>query len=486
MNKEKTKQDQLDSTHAPTVSLEAGGSEAYELDSTQTRKLLRKLDLTFNPVFMLVYLTCFLDRSNIGNVKVAGIIPDIHTTTASFSTAVSIFYATYILIEVPTTLIMKLVTPRILLSGLCIVWSLTTLFTGLIQGVAGLYVARLVLGLCEGGLMPCLNLYLSMVYNRNELGTRTAYLFSCAALSGAFGGLLAYGLLQMDGVSGFAGWRWVFIIEGLMSIVIVPVIWFGLPSNPSNAWFLNDTEKEMMRVRDAQRAEYMGNGSFDWKEVKMAFRDPKVYLSGMIQFCQDILLYGFSTFLPSILTSMGYNKLEANYLTIPVYIWGAIIFVAVAHISDKYQVRGAAIFLTNTLGIAGYILLLTVQTGGVRYFATFLCVSAVYVGPGLNLAWLNANTAPHYKRAAAIGIQQSIGNSAGIVSGQIYRTAPYVLGNSMSLGALGVAEILIAGMVLYLRKENRAKEETLMGLGSEVVRPEGRVGDEALDFKYHL
>jgi MFS family permease len=142
-------------------------------------------------------------------VKVAGIIPDIHTNTTNFAAAISIFYATYIVIEIPTALAMKVITPRILLSALCIIWSITTLCTGFIQNIAGLYVARLVLGLCEGGLMPCLNLYLSMVYKRNELATRTAYLFGCAALSGAFGGLLAYGLLQMDGMSGYAGWRYV-------------------------------------------------------------------------------------------------------------------------------------------------------------------------------------------------------------------------------------------------------------------------------------
>lgn len=145
---------------------------------------------------------------SIGNAKVAGMITDIHTDATSFSTAISIFHATYILVEIPSTLVMKVATPRIFLTILCCVWSVTTLCTGFVKSISGLYVARLVLGICEGGLMPCLNLYLSMVYNRNELATRTSYLFSCAALSGAFGGLLAYGLLQMDGIEGYAGWRY--------------------------------------------------------------------------------------------------------------------------------------------------------------------------------------------------------------------------------------------------------------------------------------
>lgn len=202
---------------------------------------------------------------------------------------------------------------------------------------------------------------------------------------------------------------------------------------------------------------------------------------------------------------MGNNELQANYLTIPVYVWGALVFIAVARISDRYRVRGAvsslhslstyntrlirrihkqAIICTNIVGIVGYILLLTVTTGGVRYFATFCCVTATYVGPGLNLAWLNANTAPHYKRAAAIGTQQSMGNSAGIVAGQVYRAAPYVLGNAFSLGALCVSQIMIATLLLCLKRQNTAKQEIARGAMAD--QQEERSGDAALGFIYDL
>lgn len=213
-----------DQPHDDQVSIQEG-HEVYQINPAEEKRLLRKLDLTFNLIFMLVYLTCFLDRGNIGkyyvlhtirllklcvgNVRIAGIIPDIHTNATAYGAAISVFYATYILVEIPIPLLMKRLTPCVLLSALCVVWSITTIFTGFVQNIAGLCVARLVLGLCEGGLMPCLNLYLSMVYRREELATRTAYLFSCAAISGAFGGILAYGLLQMDGISGYPGWRYV-------------------------------------------------------------------------------------------------------------------------------------------------------------------------------------------------------------------------------------------------------------------------------------
>ncbi|KAJ9219490.1 hypothetical protein DTO169C6_8125 [Paecilomyces variotii] len=459
-----------------------GTTEDIQLDPAKEKKLLAKLDLAFVPIIMFAYLSCFLDRSNIGNIEVAGMPEDIHATSQQFSVAVSIFYATYVTFESPLAVLMKKWTPRNMLTVLCIIWSLTTIFSGFIVSIGGLYATRLILGTCEAGLFPALNLYLTMVYKREEQAKRVSYLFSCAAISGAVGGLLAYGILQMDGVGGMAGWKWVYIIEGLFSMVCAVWIWFGLPNDPTNAYFLNEEEKWMMKVRNEQRRKYMGSDKFDWEEIRIAARDPKLYFSGIVQFCQDILLYGFSTFLPAILKSMGYDSLKSNALTVPVYVWGAIAFISIAYFSDRYRTFAPFLLSVNIFGIVGYILLLTVSNGGVKYFATFLCAVATYNGPGLNLTWLNVNVAPHYRRAMEIGLQQTIGNCAGIVAGQVYRKSPYVLGNAFSLGSLVVSQFFIIGHVLYLRRETAMKERIESG---EEDKRRVKTGDAELDFKYH-
>ncbi|RAK95294.1 permease of the major facilitator superfamily [Aspergillus ibericus CBS 121593] len=453
------------------------------LDPIKEKKLLMKLDMAFVPIIMLTYLSCFLDRSNIGNVKVAGMPQDIGASDSEYSTAVSIFYATYVLLEAPWAVAMKRLTPRNILTGLCIIWSITTVFTGFIHNVASLYATRLILGGCEAGLFPCLNLYLTMVYRREEQAKRVSYLMSCAAISGAVGGLLAYGLLQMDGIGGKAGWRWVYIIEGLFSLICAILIWFGLPNDPSNAYFLTDDEKGMMRIRNDQRRKYMGSEQFSWEEMHIALRDPKLLFSAVTQFCQDILLYGFSTFLPTILESLGYDSLMSNVLTVPVYIWAAAVFIAVAVWADRVGRFSIFILITNIFGILGYILLLSVPSNPIKYFATYLCGIAVYTGVGLNVAWLNVNVAPQYRRALAIGLQQTIGNCAGIVAGQVYRTSPYVLGNGFSLGALVVAQVVVASHAVYLRRENVVKEGVLAG-GVDTRRV--RTGDGEVEFRYHI
>ncbi|KAF5136830.1 putative transporter [Metarhizium anisopliae] len=454
------------------------------IDARDERKLLLKLDAFFVPIIMVVYLTCFLDRTNIGNVKVAGMPEDIGASPQQFSTAVSIFYATYVAFEPPWTIMMKWMTPRILLTSLCVVWSLATIFSGFITNVGGLYAVRLILGACEAGLFPALNLYLTMVYKRDEQATRVSYLFVCTAVAGAFGGLLAYSILKMDGVAGYAGWRWVYIIEGIFSFLVAPVIWFGLPNDPSTAYFLTADERRMMQVRAVQRAQYMGSDEFSWDEIRIGLKDPKLYLSAAIQFCQDILLYGFSTFLPSIIVSMGYSVIQAQYLSIPVYIFGGLCFLAVAFVSDRFCVRGPFLLLANIPGIVGYVLILCPTSNPVKFFGTFLCAVAVYNGPGLNLTWLNVNVAPHYRRATAIGMQLSIGNSAGIVAGQIYRSAPYVLGNSFSVAALGLSQLVIVLKWFYLKRCNEEKRRIADGDKDDTRKV--RTGDRELDFKYHL
>ena len=213
-------------------------------------------------------------------------------------------------------------------------------------------------------------------------------------------------------------------------------------------------------------------------------------------------MYGFSTFLPAILKSAGYDILQSNYLTIPVYIFGALCFYAVAFFSDKLTLRGPAsatlrccplsetdcayqfLLFANIFGIVGYIILLTISSNGVKYFATFLCAIAVYNGPGINLTWLNVNVAPHYRRATAIGFQQTMGNTAGVFAGQIYRKSPYRLGHGLSLGALCLAQVLIVGKMLYIRMCNHKKDRIRNGEAPDDRKVKS--GHLELDFKYHM
>jgi MFS family permease len=285
------------------------------------------------------------------------------------------------------------------------------------HNVGQLYASRLLLGLFESGMFPCLALYLSTFYQPREQALRISYLFVASALSGSFGGLFAYALLKMDGVGGLEGWRWLFIIEGCGSVLVAIFTFFILPDDFEHAKFLNEDEKQLMRVRAEINARYNGKPDFDWAEVKKAVMDPKLYISCWSQFMADICSFGLSSFLPLIIKSFGYDTVTTQLLTIPVFFWASCAYIVVSWMSDRWQQRAFFMMPACLVTAIGYAVNLGVSADqrGALYFSTFLIAPGVYMIVGLNCAWLLNSHAPYYKRAMAIGMNQSIGNSAGVV-----------------------------------------------------------------------
>lgn len=322
-----------------------------------------------------------------------------------------------------------------------------------------------------------------MIYNRQEQGLRFAYLFSSMALSGMFGGLAATGITYIGDAGGLRSWSWLYILEGLVSLIVVPFVWYGLPENPAQAKFFTAEELDVLAAREMKRREYMGDSKFDWAQVRSVLGHWRIYPAAAVQFLQDIVLYGFSTFLPSILRNdLGYTGLQSQYLSVPVYALGGISFFAAAVIGDKYGLRGSILGVLDIFAVVAYLLIILVPASGVKYFACYLIALALYCGAGLNEMWIANNTAPHYRRATAIGFSQAIGNLAGIVSGQVYREAPYRLGNWFSFACTVLAMILIGVQIVYFRKLNLRKTRILRGeIADDRISEEG---EDNLCFRY--
>ncbi len=462
---------------------ELGEFDDLSIDPVKEAKLVRKLDRFILPMFCVIYFLSFLDRSNIGNAKIVGLDDQLGLTQSQYSTAVSVFYATYICVEIPGVLLVKRLGPHRYITIALVCWSLVTIFTCFVRSYGTLVLTRLLLGLFEGSVFPSQSLYITMTYKRQEQAKRLGWLYVCSCASGAFGGLIATGITKIKPRGDFLSWSWLYVIEGCISLCAGVWVWFGLPDDPTKAKFLTEEEKHMMSIRAEQQRRYMGNQKFDKKEVIKAFIDPKVAISCLMQFSVDLVLYGFSTFLPSILKlQLGYDTMAAQYLSVPVYAVAAISVGSVSFISDRYNIKWPLILGLNTLGMIGYIILLTSKKGGVNYFATYLIAFPLYGSVGLSITWLNNNMAPHYRRATALGCNQTIGNLAGVVAGQIYRKSPYKLGNSFSLGCSVMGMICSVVMVKYLHYENSSKQKIMDG--DKVDKKVERTGSDALDFKY--
>jgi MFS family permease len=201
------------------VGLEEGTSPSTltaqtDIDYEAEKRLVRKVDRFIIPTVMIAYLLSFLDRVNIGNASLYGLSKDLKLKGNQYQLAVSLLFATYVIVEIPSNLALKKFRPSRWIAFLAVCWGIVSTLTGVVQSFGGLVACRLLLGLFEGGLFPGLTVYLTLFYTKKEIALRIGYLFVSSALAGACGGLLAYGIGHMDGVAGQSGWRWIFIIEG--------------------------------------------------------------------------------------------------------------------------------------------------------------------------------------------------------------------------------------------------------------------------------
>lgn len=214
----------------------------------------------------------------------------------------------------------------------------------------------------------------------------------------------------MDGVGGYPGWRWLYILEGLITLVWAAICVYVVPKNYQTAYFLNEEDKKIMAVRAELSESYSGgDGHYKWKDVKLAWQDSKTWWHGVSQIAVVTILYGFGTFLPIILKNgFHYSTKQAQYLVIPVNLWGAIVYAVGAVISDRYHKRFWILVICAPIGIVGYAILLTKETAGVQYFATYLIATACFLCTGGNIAWLSGNVAPDGKRAASLGESRSL------------------------------------------------------------------------------
>ncbi|RDW60221.1 major facilitator superfamily-containing protein [Coleophoma crateriformis] len=438
-----------DASGTPTAEQVVDETEIY-IDPKVEAKILRKIDIYLMPLLTVAFLSAYLDRSNIGNAATAGLLTDIHMSSQQLANAVLLFFASYVPFELPGSLLVKKVR--------------------------------------ASRLLP---LFMTF-YTPKEQGRRFSYLYLSVGLSGAFGGLFAYLLLKLDGQAGLAGWRWLFIIEGILSVGISLLLWAFMPDDFNSAKFLNDADKKIMALRHEKHARYMAlNESFDRREVWKCFRDPKIYLSGLIQFLGDILSLGTSTFLPIIIKAFGFKTVETQLLTVPIYTWGIGIYIGMSFWSDKIQRRAYFMIPGAISVIIAYSLLLSVPMNlrGVLYFSLFFLNPGIYCMLGLNYVWMLNSQAGYFKRATAIGINMTMGNAAGLIIGQIFKDhtpeGRYVTGEAVSLGAACGCIVLITIMYFYLKRQNTTRDALTPEERQRWI-DEGKTGDAHPDFRFIL
>ena len=174
---------------------------------------------------MLVLVLTIRKGTNIANAAVFGLAEDLNLKGNQYNTALTIFFVPYVLFEIPSNVLLKRLKPHVWLSVCMFMFGLVTVCQGLVQNFGGLVTTRFFLGLFETGMFPGSFYLIGMWYKRHEAQKRYTFFFASTTLAGAFGGLLASAIGKMDGVCGYLGWRWIFILEGILTCV-VSIAWF--------------------------------------------------------------------------------------------------------------------------------------------------------------------------------------------------------------------------------------------------------------------
>ncbi|KAL9128139.1 MAG: hypothetical protein Q9217_003113 [Psora testacea] len=464
------------------------------------KKVLLKMDLHLIPMLALLYLLSFLDRGNIGNAKIEGLVESLHMTEPEYNWTLTVFFFTYCIFEVPSNLVLKRLRPSIWLPTIMVAWGTVMTLMGIVQDFKGLLLARLFLGVAEAGLYPGVAYYITLWYVRTEAQFRQAMFFSAASVAGAFSGLLAYGIAKMDGVGGYEGWRWIFILEGILTVLVACVGFFTIYDFPETARFLAPAEKAwVIRRLRYQGSEASGqmvpeSEGFKWKYVRDAFLDWQIYLALWMYWGIVCPLYGTSLFLPTIIKQLGYTSSTAQLLTVPIYITAACLAIGIAWSSDRSGQRSPYVFCCMCVTGIGFIMVISASARGgvpgVVYAGIFIAVCGIYPAFPGNVTWLSNNLAGNYKRSAGMAIHIGMGNLAGAMASNFYRyqdSPKYLLGHGLELGFVVVGLLAVVLLRLNYQKINKERESLPVQEYSEMnMSKMSDMGDRAPTFRYVL
>ncbi|KAI8976613.1 MFS general substrate transporter [Trametes punicea] len=432
--------------------------------SVEERRLVRKLDWRIMPIACIMYLFAYLDRTNLGNARLQGLPQDtLHgdPTGVLFDWVNSVFFMSYIICQVPATILSKLCPPRIWLGCAAVGWGLCSVLMATAFNFSGLLVARIGLGFFEAGFGPGIPLYMSFFYTREEMGMRMAYWFGFAAVAGAFGGLIAFGIQHAH--AAIADWKLLFIVEGLPTVLIGLLSMLILPNRPEETSMFNEKERELALERMNRGIRADVGRTVNKSHIIAAFKDWRIYAAGVLYFGANCALASISAFLPTIITTFGYTNALAQLLTVPPYAVAAVYLCLTSYASDRLQSRGLFIAAASALSGVGYVLLLTVPSNNhVRYFATFCITSGTYTTIGVIIAWFAHNLGSETKKATGIPMYMAIGQCGSVLGSHLYPKTDgprYIRGFAVTCALQFVAALAALVLTIWYRFENRRRDK---------------------------
>lgn len=458
----------LEKCSAPAPVVDPGGWKPTPEEQQIQIRMKRKTDFLLLPILVIVYLFNALDKGNLGNAKTDTLEKDLGLHGQQYYLLTMIFYVPFCLSGVPLMLLVKKYSAGRVVPILMFGFGAVSLIQPGIQNFGGLFVLRMLLGIFEAPMLPAVVYYLSTFYTRGELAGRVGWFYSAAAISGAFSGLIAYGVFQISHPK-LHGWRILFLLEGACTITFSVIAFFILPRSPLSAKFLSAEEKDVARRRIEADSSVSVEEELDVRDAFRPFTDWRYAAWAAISFTLGIPLVSINTFLPQIVARLGYDKVKTNLYTVAPNVAGAVFLLIVTQSSDRFRERGLHICFCLLVGLSGWITLACVDPSNVHasYGATFLASMGAFAPSVLTATWYSNNTASESRRAVLAAVMIAIANSAGLVSTNIFRKEwepKYTPSLAISAAGAALCLIITASWATYMRFDN-ARRDRLEGKG---------------------
>ncbi|PLB34281.1 putative MFS transporter [Aspergillus candidus] len=457
----------------------------------EEQQVVKKFDRKLVPFLAFLYLLSFLDRSNIGNAKIAGLTDDLHLSSAQYEWVLTAFYITYILFEW-MTLMYRLV-PAHIYVALCVFgWGLVASLQSIATSFGALVFLRAALGIAEAAFGPGVPFYLSLFYRREELAFRNGLFISAAPLASSFASTLAWLIVRLSRHGPISPWRTLFLVEGFPSVIVAVVAWMVIPDAPGSAWFLSPRQRQVAQLRmeaSSTKSGYYGQArekKINWKEVGKTLADPKSYIAAFMFFSCNVAFSSMPVFLPTIIADMGYSSLSAQALSAPPYLVAFASVLFTAYISDRRRKRSPYLILHALISSTSYLLIaLTSHFHAhlpvpahrlIRYICVYPAVAGFFSAITLIMTWTMDNRPATEGKGAAMAVLNLIGQCGPLLGTRLYPASDgpwYVRGMATCAFFMLLVAALAVVLRLLLQQEDDVIE--LEGGESEVLIGGGQV-----------
>ncbi|KAI0482551.1 major facilitator superfamily domain-containing protein [Xylariaceae sp. FL0804] len=477
---EKVHGSDVSASESPAPAVFVDGADDDD-DPKLDRALLWKRDVVMIPIMGLLYMLLFLDRTNIANARALGIgEPDglegaLGMPSNGYNIVLTIFYIPFVLAEIPANLIFNLnkIPPRFFLGGQMVLLGILGMCQGLTRTYGDMLAVRFLMGLFEAALPAGATYMISLYYTKREATVRFAWFFNFALAGPFFSGLLAYAIADLDGVGGLQDWRWVFILEGLMTVAIaVPVVVF-CPNFPheAQAWFLRPAERDrLVRKLARSRGDAAAVAAADAAPTWRVLTDWRIHLFTFCFFCCDVTASSVSAFAPTILTQLGWEHTTAQLFTMPIWATGIVFAFAVTWAASRVDLRLPFILACICLQLAGWAIERAyVPRAGVRYLALFLMSAGTFPQMPMLMGWLSANLRGRRYLAVGMAWMVGFGNCANFVSSNVFITGqspryPTGFTTGLVFASFGFLLVCVGTAILFrLNKRREARRAQLSG-----------------------